>query len=108
MSSYILQLIRRRKLSNPNPCNIYIARNYPVLFDRGEKAFLLFLDIRDAFETVWHSGLMCKLYDLVLPVAYLDLCTAHTDIRFIVNGTQSRFVNVEMGVCQGIVLSTSP
>ena len=32
--------------------------------ERGSKVFLCLLDSRKAFDTVWHSGLFCRLYEL--------------------------------------------
>ncbi|OOZ37539.1 RNA-directed DNA polymerase, partial [Solemya elarraichensis gill symbiont] len=77
--------------------------------DNNEKAFLSFLDIRKAFDTVWHSGLMSKLYAFGVTGSVFKLihCSyQHMRSAVIINGRQSRFVSVERGVRQGGVLST--
>ena len=75
----------------------------------GDKAFIDFLDIRKAFDTVWHKGLLHKLKLLGKESQYLDLISnAYRNITSVVsvNTYQSSPFNIQRGVRQRGVLSS--
>ena len=75
----------------------------------GDKAFIAFLDIRKAFDTVWHKGLLHKLKLLGIGSQYLDLISnAYRNITSVVsvNTYQSSPFNIQRGIRQGGVLSS--
>lgn len=66
----------------------------------------VFLDISQAFDKVWHRGLLFKLKKNLLANYYLllksYLCNRHYSVKF--KGDQSDFFPIESGVPQGSVL----
>lgn len=77
--------------------------------ETGEKAFVAFLDIHKAFDTVWHSGLFRKLKCLNISPTYLDIIVhAYKNIKGVVsiNGCQSTPFSIQQGIRQGGVLSS--
>ena len=46
-------------------------------FNRGEHAVAAFLDVKKAFDNVWHNGLRLKIFQLDLPTK-MTCCQAHT------------------------------
>lgn len=70
--------------------------------------FVACLDIKKAFDTVWHKGMLHKLNQLGTPSNYIStIQNAYTDIRSIVsvNGSQSAPFEIQRGVRQGGVMS---
>ena len=68
----------------------------------------VFLDVKKAFDNVWHNGLRYKIFQLDLPTEmtcslsdFLVVCV----IQVYVNGLMSHQINPKAGVPQGSVLS---
>ena len=40
-----------------------ISESVNQTVEQGDKVFACFLDVRKAFDTVWHNGLLFKLYE---------------------------------------------
>ena len=77
-------------------------------FNQNEKTLSVFFDITAAFDKVWHSGLIYKLYCMGIPYYILRIvCTFLSSRTFTVkvNGIHSRLCIIECGVPQGGVLS---
>ena len=77
-------------------------------FNVKEKTTAIFFDVAAAFDKVWHSGLVYKLYLLKIPYYLLRVITNFLcDRTFVikVDGVFSRVYNIECGVPQGGVLS---
>ncbi len=71
--------------------------------------FAAFLDIKRAFDTVWHSGLMKKLKSLGIKghlLRIINQCYLNVESAVLLNGVSSTWFPVKRGVRQGGVLST--
>lgn len=69
------------------------------------KVYVAFLDSRKAFDTVWRTALMCKLYKLGVKGkiwSIIDDCHTNTKNSVVVNQQKSVFFNVKQGVRQGV------
>ena len=77
-------------------------------FNRGEHVVAALLDIKEAFDNVWHNGLRYKTFQLDLPTKMTrwlsDFLVGHI-IQVNVNSFFSTQINPEVGVPQGFVLS---
>lgn len=65
-----------------------------------------FLDVQQAFDRVWHKGLLCKI-KTSLPHSYHLLCASYLSGRLFQvkeNGSTSKFYDINAGVPQGSVL----
>ncbi|XP_041450912.1 putative mediator of RNA polymerase II transcription subunit 26 [Drosophila obscura] len=87
-----------------------LARVTQYILDSYEKRLFcsaVFIDVSEAFDRVWHSGLLLKLAKL-LPFAYYQVLESYlTDRSFVVNGqngVRSRSGRICAGVPQGSVL----
>ena len=78
------------------------------LYDLKKKAYAAFLDVRKAFDTVWHNGLFLKLLQFEFP-KYLRIIAHkwyhHCTSSVVWNSNTSRSFPVQQGVRQGAVLS---
>ncbi|KAK3100583.1 hypothetical protein FSP39_022163 [Pinctada imbricata] len=77
--------------------------------ENGSNVYVCFLDITQAFDSVWRHGLLVKLYKIGIEGKLWSLildCHTDTTSAIIVNHTQSRWFPVGQGVRQGGVLST--
>ena len=66
-----------------------------------------FLDISEAFDKVWHEGLIFKLKSVGISDALIDLIRSFIENRFqrdILNGQTSEKLAVKVGVPQGSIL----
>ena len=72
------------------------------LRDQKRKAYVAFLDVRKAFDTVWHSGLLLKLIQFQVPKY---IWSHHCTYSILWNSSTSRSFSVQQGVRQGAVLS---
>ena len=64
----------------------------------------LFLDVSSAFEKVWHSGLLAKLYQVGVEGSFYDLLRSYLEGRrqvVVVDGQKSDMADLKAGVPQG-------
>ena len=76
--------------------------------EQKSKAYVAYLDIKGAYDYVWHNGLCVKLGELDINGKLLLVLTqSYERLKCVirVNGLTSVSVNVERGVRQGGVLS---
>ncbi|KAJ4435372.1 hypothetical protein ANN_17986 [Periplaneta americana] len=79
-------------------------------FQRKQHTIAAFLDIEQAFDTVWHDGLLYKLDNIHIPSSYIKLIHSYLQNRtFQVRDGPliSDFHPIKAGVPQGAVLSPS-
>ena len=77
-------------------------------FNRGEHVVAAFLDVKIAFDNVWHNGPRYKIFQLDLPtkmICWLFDFLVGCVIQANVNGFLSNQINPIAGVPQGSVLS---
>ena len=77
-------------------------------FNRGEHVVTAFLDVKKAFDNVWHNGLRFKIFQLDLPTkmtCWLSDFLVGRHIQVNVNNFLSNQINPKAGVPQGSVLS---
>ncbi|XP_033745741.1 uncharacterized protein LOC117331249 [Pecten maximus] len=77
--------------------------------EQHSKMYAAFLDIKNAFDTVWHSGLLYKLKQKGIKGKLLTIIrNTYSGLKstILCNGTTSRWVDMERGLRQGGVLST--
>ena len=77
-------------------------------FNRGEHVAAAFLDVKKAFDNVWHNGLRFKIFQLDLPTKMTQWLSDFLVGRIIqvnVNNFLSNQINPRAGVPQGSVLS---
>ena len=80
-------------------------------FNRGEHVVATFLDVKKAFDNVWHNGLRYKIFQLDLPTKmtrWLSDFLVGRVIQVNVNGFLSNQINPKAGVPHGSVLSPLP
>ena len=73
-----------------------------------KKSFVAFLDVRKAFDTVWHVGLMYKLSKFQCPLYIWHLLNnwyRNSTSAVLWNSCISRSFNIQQGVRQGAILS---
>jgi hypothetical protein len=78
------------------------------LHRRSTPTGAIFLDVAKAFDKVWHSGLIYKLYELHMPdrlVLIIREYLRDRSFRYRVEGTHSRPHLIRAGVPQGSVLA---
>ena len=78
-------------------------------FNRGEHVVATFLDVKKAFDNVWHNGLWYKIFQLDLPTkmtCWLSDFLVGRLIQVNVNNFFSDQINPKVGVPQGSVLSS--
>ena len=85
-----------------NEASFTILETINHMFERGSKIFSCFLDVPEAFDTVWIDGLLYKLFsDLGIRVrmwlAFRDL---YTNVKAL-----SRKINLSQGTGQGRILA---
>ena len=77
-------------------------------FNRGEHVVAAFLDVKKAFDNVWHNGLRYKIFQLDLPTKmtpWLSDFLVGRVMQVSVNGFLSNQINPKAGVPQASVLS---
>ena len=70
--------------------------------------YVALLDVKKAFDTVWHTGLFHKLQKVGITGQALDFIKKwydHSTCSVLWNGKPSRTINISQGVKQGGVLS---
>ena len=78
------------------------------ILNRGEHVVAAFLDVKRAFDNLWHNGLRYKIFQLDLPTKmthWLSDVLVDRVIQVNVNGFLSNQINPKAGVPQGSVLS---
>ena len=76
-------------------------------FNKNHSTAMLLLDIEKAFDTVWHKGLIFKLYQYKFPSYILKLLISYLKnriFRTVVNNAHSDEQKVSAGVPQGSIL----
>ena len=74
----------------------------------NKKAFVAFLDVRKAFDTVWHEGLFVKLYNKGIHPRIWHILSnwySNSSSCILLDGISSRNFRVLQGVRQGAILS---
>ncbi|KAH8233848.1 hypothetical protein KR026_003205, partial [Drosophila bipectinata] len=95
----------RRSHSTPEQCHRIVAKILDSL-ERKHYCCAVFLDVKQAFDRVWHPGLKAKL-KRNLPQQYYDFLNSYlTDRKFRVRSgnATSEYRPIEAGVPQGSVL----
>jgi len=87
---------------------VFLTQKIKESFLKGKKILSVFFDISKAFDSVWHNGLIFKLFDIGLP-NYLvfwiaDFLSGRTFV-VIVNGEISARFSIYAGVPQGAAIS---
>ena len=70
--------------------------------------YVALLDVKEAFDTVWHAGLFYKLQKVGITGNVLDFIRQwydHLTCSVLRNGKPSRTISISQGVKQGGVLS---
>jgi len=84
-----------------------ITEFFALEINKKRHAAMILLDLQKAFDSVWHHGLLYKLYVIGVPDNIIKILRSYLmDRRFIVNfcGQKSASYNVDAGVPQGSVL----
>ena len=93
-----------RKSKSTNDQLFRLSQTIMESFNRGEHVIVAFLDVKKAFDNVWHNGLRYKIYQLGLPT---KLCRWLSDflvgrvIQVKIEGFVSPKVYPKAGVPQG-------
>ncbi len=77
-------------------------------FSRKKKVAAVFFDISQAFDKVWHCGLIKKLIDHKIPIIYIKWLMEFLKHRLFcvqINSFKTNFEPISVGVPQGAVLS---
>ncbi len=88
----------------------HLAHLYHVIteaFDNQKKVRLVFGDISKAFDKIWHAGLVFKLKKVGVtgPLnTWLTNYLSNRQQRVVLQGTSSKWANINAGVPQGSVL----
>ena len=97
----------RRAMSTDD--NLFrLSQSIMESFNRGEHVVAAFLEVKKAFDNVWHNGLRYKIFQLDLPTTmtrWLSDFLVGRVIQANVNGFLSNKINPKAGVPQGSVLS---
>jgi len=84
-----------------------ITENIALEMNKKRYVAMILLDLQKVFDSVWHRGLLYKLYNSGIPVAIIKIIHSYLmDRRFVVSfsGEKSTAYRVEAGVPQGSVL----
>ena len=87
---------------------LFVIQNAQEAFNSDEKALTVFFDVAAAFDKVWHSGLIYKLFQLKVPYYIIAIIASLLENRTFsvkVGGATSGVFLIECGVPQGGVLS---
>ena len=75
--------------------------------NNGKDTCLVFLDVSNAFDKVWHEGLLFKLRQLGIVGTLYDWIEHYLTGRsqkVVINGISSSLRNLQTGVPQGLIL----
>ena len=97
-----------RKATSTDDHLFRLSQSIMESFNRGEDVVVAFLDVKKAFDNVWHNGLRFKIFQLDLPTKmtrWLSDFLVGRLIQINVNNFLSNQINSKAGVAQGSVLS---
>ena len=97
-----------RKAKSTDDHLFRLSQSIMESFNRGEHVVAAFLDIKKAFDNVWHNGLRFKIFQLDLPTKMTHWLSDFLVGRLIqvnINNSLSNQTNPKTGVPQGSVLS---
>ena len=97
-----------RKAKSTDDHLFRLSQSVMESFNRGERVVAAFLDVKKAFDNVWHNGLRFKIFQLDLPTKmtrWLSDFLVGRLIQVNVNNFLSNQINPKAGVPQGSVLS---
>ena len=97
-----------RKAKSTDDHLFRLSQSIMESFNRGEHVVAAFLDVKKAFDNVWHNGLRYKIFQLDLPTKmtrWLSDFLVGRLIQVNVNNFLSNQINLKAGVPQGSVLS---
>ena len=97
-----------RKAKSTNDHLFRPSQSIMESFNRGEHVVAAFLNIKKAFDNVWHNGLKYKMFQLDLPTKmthWLSDVLVSRVIQVNVTGFMPNQINPKAGVPQGSVLS---
>ena len=83
---------------------IYLIHRICQSWTRGEVTHGLFLDVKAAFDKVWHAGLISKLDSVCVEGKALDTLQSYLSNRkqvVVVDGVKSNVADVHAGIPQG-------
>ena len=97
-----------RKAKSTDEHLFRLSQSIMESFNRGEHVVAAFLDIKKAFDNVWHNGLRFKIFQLDLPTKmtrWLSDFLVGRLIQVNINDSLSNQINLKSGVPLGSVLS---
>ena len=83
---------------------LYIVHNIRKSWAENKIMHGLFLDVSSAFDKVWHSGLLAKLYQAGVEDNFYQILSSYLDERkqvVVVEGQKSDLLDIKAGVPQG-------
>ena len=83
---------------------LYIVDKIKKSWTKGDLTHGIFLDVKAAFDKVWHKGLIAKLNQININGKLLDLFTSYLNNRqqiVVVDGQKSEKQQVKAGIPQG-------
>ncbi|XP_070066455.1 RNA-directed DNA polymerase from mobile element jockey isoform X5 [Drosophila virilis] len=95
------------RLKHGTPEQLHRVTNYILDgFHRKEYVVAAYLDIQEAFDRVWHAGLLSKIKDKLNPQLFSTIASFLTERTFQVvqDGVASQTKRIKAGVPQGSVL----
>ena len=87
---------------------LYITDKISASLDNGHDVRMVFLDAAQAFDKIWHKGLLFKLAQLGVSadlVQWFQSYLTGRHQRVVINGTASSILYLETGVPQGSILA---
>ncbi|KAL1117158.1 hypothetical protein AAG570_004485 [Ranatra chinensis] len=99
-------ILRQNSHSTIQQCQ-RVVDNIASCLEQKQYCSAAFLDVAQAFDRVWHQGLLWKIKSLVPSTYYLVLLSYLSDRSFIVihGSSQSPYFPIKAGVPQGSILS---
>ena len=87
---------------------LFLIQKIQENFKRKKKVLSFFFDISQAFDKVWHAGIIYKLIELKFPLYIIKWLHFYLENRIFcvkVETSSSNFKSINCGVPQGAVLS---
>lgn len=98
----------KKQKSTTHPLTILVS-NIQNATLKNYKTAVLSLDIKKAFDSLWHRGLLYKLYILKVPSKFIRICRQFLENRRLsvkINNNTSDYFYPQQGTPQGSPLST--